>query len=129
MSTRINNNTVVKIMRNEDCFTCQDSFCTSDDDEDVLIVLNSKNKSSLNSKNKSSLNSKNKSSLNLKSKSEKQDKKYDYEKIELEKLKDDIKEKTIIVEYLEKKLEKEKKKLEGLKYVLEELELLNIKEE
>ena len=57
------------------------------------------------------------------------DKKYDYKKIESEKLKDDIKEKTIIIEYLEKKLEKEKKKLEDLKYVLEELELLNIKEE
>ena len=57
------------------------------------------------------------------------DKKYDYEKIESEKLKDDIKEKTTIIEYLEKKLEKEKKKLEDLKYVLEELELLNIKEE
>ena len=57
------------------------------------------------------------------------DKKYDYKKIESEKLKDDIKEKTTIIEYLEKKLEKEKKKLEDLKYVLEELELLNIKEE
>ena len=105
MSTRNINNTVVKIIKSEGCFTC--------DNDDVLIVLNSKDKSE----------------TDLKNKSKEQDKKYNYEKIELEKLKDDIKEKTIIVEYLKKKLEKEKKKLEGLKYYLEELELLNIKEE
>ena len=109
MSTRNINNTVVKIIKSEGCFTC--------DNDDVLIVLNSKDKSVSDLKNKS------------KKQDEKQDKKYDYEKIELEKLKDDIKEKTIIVEYLKKKLEKEKKKLEGLKYYLEELELLNINEE
>ena len=82
-------------------FTCQNSSCESDDEE--IIVVSDLKKFI--------------------------DKKYNYEKIELEKLKDDIKEKTIIVEYLKKKLEKEKKKLEGLKYYLEELELLNIKEE
>ena len=109
MSTKNINNTVVKIIKSEGCFTY--------DNDDVLIVLNSKDKSVSNIKNKS------------KKQDEKQNKKYDYEKIELEKLKDYIKEKTIIVEYLKKKLEKEKKKLEGLKYDLEELELLNIKEE
>ena len=83
------------------CFTCQNTPCTSDDEE-VIVVPNLKKFI---------------------------DKKYDYEKIESEKLKDDIKEKTTIIEYLEKKLEKEKKKLEDLEYALEELELLNIKEE
>ena len=83
------------------CFTCQNSPCTSDDEE-VIVVPNLKKFI---------------------------DKKYDYKKIEVKKIKDDIEEKTIIVEYLKKKLEKEKKKLEGLKYDLEELELLNINEE
>ena len=47
--------------------------------------------------------------------------KYNHKKIDIENLNDDIKEKTNIVEYLKKKLEKEEKKLQKLECDLEEI--------